>query len=182
MQEMLPQLHHVLNEFPEYVIIGGMAATLLGAPRTTVDVDVVLMLPFTEAERVVALCAQHGFHPGPEAVARLSEGRPVKFTFSRRFSLDIRLASFSLDQAAIRRAQTVPLFGHPIRIATPEDFIVYKLARWNALDQEDVRHILQRLGDAIDAAYVEEQIHLLSQEADLPDLMARWHDASGLFR
>jgi hypothetical protein len=39
MREMLLQLQGILNEFPEYVIIGGVAATLLGAPRTTVDVD-----------------------------------------------------------------------------------------------------------------------------------------------
>lgn len=136
MRELFQQLHLVLDEFPEHVIIGGIAATLLGVPRTTVDVDLVILLPPQEADRVVALCERHGFHPGPQATARLREGHPVKFTFSRRFSLDIRPASFSLDRAAIQRAQVVPLFGYPIRIATPEDFIVYKLARWNALDRK----------------------------------------------
>ncbi len=56
-------------------------ATLLGAPRTTVDVDVILMLSPQETERGVKLCEQYGFRPGPEAAA--------KFAFSRRFaSLD----------------------------------------------------------------------------------------------
>jgi uncharacterized protein YllA (UPF0747 family) len=38
MQEMFLRLRKVLDEFPDsYVVIGGLAATLLGAPRTTVD-------------------------------------------------------------------------------------------------------------------------------------------------
>lgn len=174
MQEMFLQLRNVLDEFPQHVVIGGIAATLLGAPRTTADVDVVLMLPYQEAERLVERCKHHGFRASPEAAAKLGQGRPAKFTFSRRFSLDIRLASFSLDRAAIRRAQAVPLFGQPVRIATPEDLIVYKLARWEAIDREDVRHILQRFGDSLDAAYLEGQIHTLAQEAGLPALMERW--------
>lgn len=174
MQEMLLQLQEILNEFPEHVIIGGIAATLLGAPRTTVDVDVVLLLHFQEAERVVRLFERHGFRPGPDAVAKLRAGRPAKFAFSRRFSVDIRLASFSLDRAAIRRAQVIPLFGCPLRIATPEDLIVYKLAGGQAINHEDIRHILRRFRNSLDTAYLEEQIGLLGREAGLPDLMERW--------
>ena len=175
MHEMLLQLWKILDEFPEHVVIGGMAATLLGAPRTTVDVDVVLMLSPQEAERVVKLCEQYGFRPGSEAATKLGEGRPAKFAFSRRFSVDMRLASFSLDRAAIRRAQVIPLFGYPLRVATPEDLIVYKLARWEAIDREDVRHILRRFGASLDTVYLEEQVRILMQEAGLSTLMERWH-------
>lgn len=175
MRDMLKQLGNVLDEIPEYVVIGGIAATLMGSPRTTADVDVILLLPGQEAERVVELCEQHGFRPGPGTTAKLSAGRPAKFAFSRRFSVDVRLASFSLDSAAIRRARKIPLFGYPLRIATPEDLIVYKLARWDAVDQADVRHLLRRVGDSLDILYLEEQIRVLMQEAGLPALMERWY-------
>jgi predicted nucleotidyltransferase len=171
---MLLQLQEVLEEFPEYVIIGGIAAALLGVPRTTADVDVVILTPIQEAEQIVRLFEQHNFQPGPDAVAKLRAGRPAKFAFSRRFSVDVRLASFRLDQMAIQRAQVIPLFGFPLRIATPEDLIVYKLASWQALDREDIRHVLQHFGESLDTAYLEEQIGLLAQEAGLPDLMKRW--------
>jgi predicted nucleotidyltransferase len=68
----------------------------------------------------------------------------------------------------------VPLFGCPLRIATPEDLIVYKLASWKAVDREDIRHILRRFRDSLDTAYLEEQIRLLSHEAGLLDLFERW--------
>ena len=175
MRKMLSQLWSILDEYPEYVIIGGMAATLLGAPRTTVDVDVVIVLPSREVERVVALCEQRDLHPGPDAAARLKQGRPVKFVFSRRFSVDIRLASFSLDASAVQRAQEMSIFGHAIRVATPEDLIVYKLARWDPIDQKDVRYIIRRLENALDVSYLEGQIRTLMKEAQLPDMMERWH-------
>lgn len=174
MRDMLLQLQEILKEVPEYVIIGGIAATLLGTPRTTADVDVVLLMPFQEAERIVHLFERHKFHPGPDAAAKLRAGRPAKFAFSRHFSVGVRLASFDLDRAAIRRAQVIPLFGCPLRVATPEDWIVYKLAGWQARDREDIRHVLRRFGKSLDTAYLEEQIGLLSQEAGVPDLMERW--------
>lgn len=176
MQKMFLHLQKVLDEFPDsYVVIGGLAATLLGAPRTTVDVDVVMLLSPQEVERTVRICEQQGLHPRADAVVRLKEGRPVKFAFSRRFSVDLRLASFSLDRMAIRRAQVVFLFGYPLRIATPEDLIVYKLARWSAIDQEDVKHIILHFGDSLDISYLEEQVCLLREEAGLPSMMERWH-------
>lgn len=174
MREMLSQLWGILDEYPEYVVIGGMAATLLGSPRTTVDVDVVIVLPSQEVERVVALCERHNLRPGPDAAARLEQGRPVKFVFSRRFSVDIRLASFSLDTSAVRRAQEMSIFGHAIRVATPEDLIAYKLARWDPVDREDVRHVIRRLKNALDIGYLKEQIRTLMEEAQLPDLLERW--------
>ena len=175
MQEMLSRLKELLDELgAPYVIIGGLAAAILGIPRTTVDADVVLLLPSEEAERLVRLVEKYGFQPEPKALAKLTEGRPAKFAFSRRFSLDIRLASFTLDREAIRRARTFPLLGHSFRFSSPEDLIVYKLARWAPLDQEDVRHILRRFGPSLAWSYIEEQVQRLSQEAGLPELPERW--------
>ncbi len=156
------------------MIIGGIAASLLGAPRTTVGVDIVLILSPADVERAVQICQQQGFEPGRDAVNRLQAGRAVKFAFGRRFSIDLRMASFHLDYAAIQRATGIPLFGYPLRIATPEDLIVYKPARWEAIDREDVRHLVQVYGDSLDASYVETQARWLEQEADLPDLVERW--------
>jgi len=175
MQEMLSRLKELLDELgAPYVIIGGLAAAILGVPRTTVDADVVLLLPSEEVERLVRLVEKYGFQPEPKALAKLTEGRPAKFAFSRRFSLDVRLASFTLDREAIRRARTFPLLGHSFRFSSPEDLIVYKLARWAPLDQEDVRHILRRFGPSLDWSYIEGQVQRLSQEAGLPELPERW--------
>lgn len=64
MREMLQQLWKVLDEFPEHVVIGGIAATLMGSPRTTADVDIVFMLPPQEAEQIVRCASDMGSIPG----------------------------------------------------------------------------------------------------------------------
>ena len=63
MQEMFSHLQEILNEFPEHIIIGGIAASLLGVPRSTADIDLVLLLSHKEVERVVELCERQGFNP-----------------------------------------------------------------------------------------------------------------------
>lgn len=174
-QEMLRRLHNVLETcgFP-YVIIGGLATALWGAPRTTADVDVVLLISEEKAEDLLHALEEAGFTIGPDALSKLKGGRPVKLVFTRRFSVDLRMASFRLDREAIRRAREVSLFGVPLRFAAPEDLIVYKLARWDAVDQSDVRSILESQRDQIDMSYLEEMIRSLIEEAEIPALRERW--------
>jgi hypothetical protein len=86
----------------------------------------------------------------------------------------LRQASFQLDQEAIWRAREVELFGLALRVATPEDLIVYKLARWEPIDERDVRPVLESQRGSLDWNYIEAAAHDLAQEADLPELPVRW--------
>lgn len=174
-QEMLRRLHNVLEThgFP-YVIIRGLATAIWGAPRTTADVDVVLLIPEEKGEDLLHALEEAGFMTGPDALLKLKGGRPVKLAFTRRFSVDLRVASFHLDREAIRRAREVSLFGLPLRFAAPEDLIVYKLARWDPIDQSDVRSILESQRAQMDVDYLEEMISSLAEEAGIPALWERW--------
>jgi hypothetical protein len=174
-REMIRRLHHILeaNRIP-YVIIGGLAAALWGIARTTVDVDVVLVLSSDQTSFLLDRLREAGFRASVEAFLRLREGRPVKIFFTRRFSVDLRQASFRLDREAIRRAREVELFGLTLRLATPEDLIVYKLARWEPIDERDVRAVLESQRGSLDWTYIEAAVHDLAQEAELPELPVRW--------
>jgi len=184
-REMIRRLHRILeeNRIP-YVIIGGLAAALWGIARTTVDVDVVLTLSSDQLSFLLDRLQEAGFRADPGAVLRLQEGRPVKLFFTRRFSVDLRQASFQLDGEAIRRARegelfglalrVAELFGLALRVATPEDLIVYKLARWGPIDEQDVRAVLESQRGSLDWNYIEAAVRDLAQEADLPELLVRW--------
>jgi len=174
-REMLQRLHCIPeeNRIP-YVIIGGLAAALWGVARTTVDVNVVLILSPNSLASLLDCLQEAGFRADPEALLRFQEGCPVKLFFTRCFSVDLRQASFQLDQEAIWRAREVELFGLALRVATPEDLIVYKLARWEPIDERDVRAVLESQRGSLDWNYIEAAAHDLAQEADLPELPVRW--------
>ncbi len=88
--------------------------------------------------------------------------------------MDLRSASLPLDVQAIRRAREVVLFRIPLRFVTLEDLIAYKLARWEPIDQNDVRGVLETQQDHLDLEYLEAAVRGLAEEAGLPELLPRW--------
>ncbi|WP_376791207.1 hypothetical protein [Thermoflexus sp.] len=173
--EMLRRLHRVLERlWVPYAILGGLAAALWGIARTTVDVDVGLLAPPEQMPALLQAFDEEGFAVSPMALPRLQEGRPVQLAFTRRFSVDLRSASLQLDIQAIRRAREFVLFGIPLRFVAPEELIAYKLARWEPIDQNDVRGVLETQRDHLDLEYLEAAVRGLAEEAGLPELLSRW--------
>lgn len=76
----LQALQNLLIEFNEQgVIVGGVAASLLGTPRYTVDLDAVFLLSFEELPRPLAEAANRGIKP------RISD--PIEFAHKSRVVL-----------------------------------------------------------------------------------------------
>jgi len=95
---------------------------------------------------------------------RLKKLLPVKIPFKHNFSVDLRLASYSIDKGAIKRAIPVKIFGKNARIATPEDIIVYKIARFEDIDKADIKSIIQRFGKNLDIYYIRNSAKRLAEE------------------
>jgi Nucleotidyltransferase of unknown function (DUF6036) len=167
MEEMIQQLTGVLSG-RKYVIIGGIAASILGKPRTTLDADVVVMIPQDNVADLIEKFRLHGFKISESSIEklinRLKRLLPVKVRFGKAFSVDVRVASYSIDKEAIKRAVSVQLFGKTLLIATPEDIIVYKMARFEDIDKADIKAIIDRHGRKLDTAYVKRTTHKLVEE------------------
>lgn len=56
-QRVIERLDH------QGVIIGGVAASVLGAPRLTADVDLVVLLPLSQLSELTAIAAEAGLAP-----------------------------------------------------------------------------------------------------------------------
>ncbi len=169
MDEMLKKLVSAFKKLKvNYVFIGGIAASILGRPRTTVDADVVFIIKEEKIEEFVRTLKLYGFKI-PESsiekiILKLRKLLPVKIAFKHNFSVDLRLASYSIDMEAIKRAINVKIFGKNMRIATPEDMIVYKIARFEDIDKADIKGILQRFGKKLDLDYIRNLAKKLVEE------------------
>ncbi len=169
MEEMIRSLVAVLKACKvAYVVIGGIAASIWGRPRMTLDADIVLVINKADITNLVEKFYQHGFlitsGSRPKMIARLKRLLPVKVRFSKRLSCDIRIASYSIDHEAIKRKKRIKLFNTSLSIATPEDVIVYKLVRFDDLDKADIKTIIHRQGKKIDFNYIKNSISKLSHE------------------
>jgi predicted nucleotidyltransferase len=138
-----------------FAFIGGVANLAWGIMRTTEDVDLTLFTSF-ENERVFIdeILAQYP--------SRISD--PVRFALQARVLLlsspkgvgiDIGLAGFPYEEAAVDRAESVD-FGEGIAllVITAEDLIVMKAFASRPQDWVDVDGVVRRQGLKLDWEYI----------------------------
>jgi len=158
----------------KHLYMGGVAASAHGEPRATKDADIVILIDPADVSKLLDTIEKEGLPIRNRARVqqKLQSGLPAKIVWDKKFSFDLRLASYAIDGYALDRAQDmdVEAFGETMSIATPEDVIVYKLARFDDIDKRDIRKMIE-VQDSIDWSYVEARTKELSKEASRPEMM-----------
>ena len=135
--------------------IGGIAVAVWGEPRLTRDIDMKVLV--SRENRGSLLTLLRAFTPlqedSDESFRRLGL---AFFRDSSGVRIDVMLADTIFDETAIRRARDIDFTpGKNIRVCTAEDLIVYKMLSTRAKDRGDVESVIQKQGDALDGAYIE---------------------------
>lgn len=106
-----------------YAVIGGIAVTGLGRPRSTQDIDVFVRPE--DAEAVLDLLSRHGFKTEQTFPTWLFKA------FKDDVLVDIIFRSeggFYFDDEMRERAGKITYHGRQVRIVSPEDFVLIKCA------------------------------------------------------
>ncbi|MCZ2344278.1 MAG: hypothetical protein LC104_21165 [Bacteroidales bacterium] len=157
-----------------YRIVGSVAASLQGEPRSTNDIDMVLQL---DSARVVPFCAAF---PPPVFYCSLDAAREAvnaRFQFNiiqttTGLKVDIIIASDSdFDRSQLSRGSRMLIDDrHEVFVASPEDVIIKKLEYFKLGGSEkhlrDIVGILKVQAEAIDQRYIAEWIDTLSLQAE----------------
>lgn len=109
-----------------YVFVGGLASTILGRPRWTRDLDI-LVRP-DDAERTLQALASAGFETElaqPHWLAKARIGEVVVDVLSRS------QPDIMLDDEMLERAVEAEYEGRRLRLACPEDLLVMKAVAAN---------------------------------------------------
>jgi hypothetical protein len=158
------------------LIIGGLAVIAVGEPRLTGDVDVIAYVSGKRARLLIREAKDAGFELD-EALEldRLSETGTLCF---RRppFHLDVITASLPFEDSARRRARDATLFGRRVKMPTPEDLLVLKLAAARPKDLLDAEGVARRHWGRIDTRYLEDTLRELCDLAEDTSLLRRWED------
>ena len=126
------------------VVIGGLAASILGRPRLTRDVDVLVLADEDHWGVFLAAGANHGFFPRrADALAFAQETRVLLVRHEPSgIDADIVFGSLPFEKEAITRAEWVELGGVRIPLPLPEDLIIMKAVAHRPRDLDDIAAIL----------------------------------------
>lgn len=109
-----------------YALIGGVAASGLGRPRSTHDIDVFVRPE--DAESALEALSQHGFETSRHDPRWLYKGVREKMLVDIIFKSQ---GDIYFDEEMNTRAALVSYHGRQVRVVAPEDLIIIKCAVHN---------------------------------------------------
>lgn len=163
------------RERVSYALIGAMAMLAHGAPRATLDIDLLttearaLGLPWREQLREgVAIDSRRGEHDDPLAGV-------ITFERGGQPAIDLVIGRWAWQQAAITRATPVTVYGVSLPVIAAADLVITKIDAGGHRDRLDVELLLERGG----AALADDVIARLSElptnlQHDCEALLQQW--------
>ncbi len=157
-----------------YMVVGGLAAIAHGRPRTTQDVDIVVVLGGRDARRLATSFPADEWYADEDAavdaVRHQRQFNVIDMATGWKADLIIRAGDpFHLEEFSRRRRATFA--GVEAWVASPEDTVLSKLD-WSRRSGgserqiDDVRGILAVQGPTLDRVYVERWVDALGLRAD----------------
>jgi hypothetical protein len=126
------------------VVIGGLAASLLGRPRLTRDVDALVLVSESHWAEFMGKGVKHGFTPRRDDVLAFAQETRVLLLRHQESGIDVDIVFGSLpfEKEAVARATWVELGGVQAPLPLPEDLIVMKAVAHRPQDLADIEAIL----------------------------------------
>ncbi|MBI5303043.1 MAG: hypothetical protein HY868_12975 [Chloroflexi bacterium] len=162
-QELFLRVIEILDTLNiPYMVTGSFAVNFYGIPRTTHDIDLVVQIQLTDADRL-AREFPPDFYADPESMRQaiqqqfmfnvIDPGSGVKIDFWM-----LRHDAYDIERFQRRRAQSV--FGKIIWMPSPEDVILSKLLWYKEAQTDkhlnDARGVWDVQKESLDLGYLRE--------------------------
>ena len=171
----------------EAAAYGGLALAVYGEPRETKDADLAVAGGVSAAQGEAALRAA-GFDVilafdrmrfGGQLVSRLTLIGGAAGSLNTADLVEPRSSRYAHEVLA--RSLTGSLRQEPLRVVSPEDFVVLKILATRERDLEDAVTVVRSLATRIDMKLIERELEALAIEIPDHDLMGRWQRAQSRF-
>jgi hypothetical protein len=126
------------------MVIGGVAASVLGRPRLTQDVDALAILPEAKWADAISTAARHGILPrieNPLEFARQSRVLLMRHVESG-IDIDVIFGGLSFERAAVDNSEVHYLGALRIRLPRVEDLLIMKAVARRPKDLQDIEGLL----------------------------------------
>jgi predicted nucleotidyltransferase len=139
-----------------YMLIGGQALLLYGIVRSTRDIDITLGIDSDSYYVIAKICEELGLNilpKEPQKFANQTRTLPAEEP-NCHIRIDFIFSFTPYERQAIERAQQKTLAGYPVKFASGEDLIIFKMIAGRSVDLEDIKSIIKKQAQAIDYDYV----------------------------
>lgn len=165
-------LQNLIEQFDNQgIIIGGVAASILGKPRLTGDADALLLLSVEDVAQLIAAAREKGLVPRlPDAVAFARRSRVVLFRHEESgIDVDISLGLLPFEVEAVERSQEYQVGSLRVRLPTPEDLIILKAVAHRPKDMLDIAAVIA-VQDELDFARIQFWVRQFAEALEMPEL------------
>ena len=172
--ELLARIAKILNDFEiPYAVTGGYAVSILGRPRSTLDIDIIIELHSSDIElfraalKSISKISYIDEDAMKEAVQRESE---FNFVYPEsNLKVDFFVAgSDAFNKQKLARRISLDINGEKVNFVSPEDLILSKLLWYKSSHSnrqlEDAESVLKIQKDKLDFNYLKKWTSI--QETD----------------
>jgi hypothetical protein len=156
------------------LIIGGVAASLLGKARVTADLDLLVLLSTQDLPRLLDAARQEGLVP--RLGDALDFARRQRILLLRHESsgvnVDVALGALPFEVEAVERGCLRSLGELTLRLPTPEDLIILKAVAHRPKDLLDIEAVIAS-HPHLDRERIRRWVQDFSQALEMPEL---WDD------
>lgn len=165
LEDVFVKLVSFLNkEKFEYIIIGGMAAAVLGEPRVTGDIDVDILLDKDNISDFLEKAKKAGFKIDKQRSTERAAKTSIFQIDYEDYRVDLIIASIDLEKDAFKRKKAITMYGVKAFFPTAEDLILLKIVPGRPKDLIDVENIAVRHKGKLDIKYLTKWAQKLSDE------------------
>ncbi len=171
----LAALQRLLAHFDNRgLVIGGVAASFLGKPRLTADVDAVILLPVEDLPRLMEAAIQEGLVPRITDAEDFAHRHRVLLLRHQEsgINVDLSLGILPFEVEAVERSVVYQAGPLTIRLPTPEDLIIFKAVAHRPQDLLDIQAIIESHPD-LDRERIKHWVQEFAQVLEMPEL---WDD------
>lgn len=155
-----------------FVIIGGVAASLLGRPRATRDIDVMVLADEDLWEDFLQSGLDAGFEPRIDKVLPFARRNRVLLLKHRQsqVQIDISFGMLPFEEQMANNARYLHAAGLEIPLPRPEELIVMKGLSQRPRDISDIESLLDAHPN-IDLTTVTSTLREFSEALEMPEIL-----------
>ena len=154
------------------MVVGGVAASVLGRPRFTRDIDALVILPESDWQTALEDAAKFGIVPRiGQALEFARRSRVLLMRHAASgIDLDIILGGLPFETSAVESSRPYDVGGVSVKLPRVEDLLVMKAIARRPKDLEDIRGLLAAHPDA-DTGAARQWIREFATAASMPDML-----------